>query len=158
MAATKKPYIIALEEHYQDAEVRQLTGGPGSGAAGGSSGLEERLDDIGALRLREMDESGIDFQVLSHSVPGLQAVDAATGVPLARRINDRLAAAVRAHPDRFAAFAALPTADPHAAADELDRTVTQLRQHFQLLLGPKNAGQKSRTAKTRKATKRRMRH
>ena len=34
--------------------------------------------------------------------------------------------AVRAHPDRFAAFAALPTADPRAAADELERTVTKL--------------------------------
>ncbi|MBV9966779.1 MAG: amidohydrolase [Alphaproteobacteria bacterium] len=126
MAAKKKPYIIALEEHYQDGEVRRLTGGPGSGAAGGSSGLEERLDDLGALRLREMDESGIDFQVLSHSVPGLQAVDAASGVPLARRVNDRLNEAVRAHPDRFAAFAALPTADPRAAANELERTVTKL--------------------------------
>src|SRR5204863_1129703 len=102
------------------------TGGPGFGAAGGSGGLEERLDDLGALRLTEMDESGVDFQVLSHSVPGLQGVDAAAGVPLARRVNDRLHEAVRAHPDRFAAFAALPTADPHAAADELDRTVTQL--------------------------------
>ena len=29
-------------------------------------------------------------------------------------------------PDRFAAFAALPTADPKAAADELERTVTKL--------------------------------
>ena len=126
MATKKKPYIIALEEHYQDSEVKRLTGGPGFGAAGGSGGLEERLDDLGALRLTEMDESGVDFQVLSHSVPGLQGVDAAAGVPLARRVNDRLHEAVRAHPDRFAAFAALPTADPHAAADELDRTVTQL--------------------------------
>ena len=108
MATKKKPYIIALEEHYQDAEVRRLTGGPGFGAAGGSGGLEERLDDLGALRLTEMDESGVDFQVLSHSVPGLQGVDAAAGVPLARRVNDRLHEAVRAHPDRFAAFAALP--------------------------------------------------
>ena len=31
-----------------------------------------------------------------------------------------------AHPDRFAAFAALPTADPRAAADELERAVTKL--------------------------------
>src|SRR5437763_1440156 len=118
--ATKKPYIIALEEHYQDAEVRRHTGGPGM------STIEERLDDLGALRLREMDEAGIDFQVLSHSIPGLQGVDAATGVPLARRANDRLAETVRAHPDRFAAFASLPTADPRAAADELERTVTKL--------------------------------
>src|SRR5438445_9855414 len=116
-----KPYVIALEEHYQDAEVTQHTGGPGAGRD-----IVERLDDLGGLRLREMDEAGIDFQVLSHSIPGLQGVDAATGVPLARRANDRLAEAVRAHPDRFAGFAALPTADPRAAADELERAVTRL--------------------------------
>src|SRR5437762_6927872 len=115
-----KHYIIALEEHYQDAEVRRQTGGPGM------PGIEERLNDLGALRLKEMDESGIDFQVLSHSIPGLQGVDAATGVPLGRRVNDRLHEAVQRHPDRFAAFAALPTADPHAAAEELERTVTKL--------------------------------
>ena len=118
-----KLYIIALEEHYLDPELKQLGGrvdriGP--------PGLIERLDDLGALRLREMDDSGIDFQVLSHSIPGLQNIDAATGVSLARRVNDRLDAAVRAHPTRFAAFAALPTADPRGAADELERTVTKL--------------------------------
>jgi predicted TIM-barrel fold metal-dependent hydrolase len=47
-------------------------------------------------------------------------------VRLARNANDRLAQAIAAHPDRFAAFAALPTPDPKAAADELERTVTQL--------------------------------
>ncbi|MGH7097912.1 MAG: amidohydrolase family protein [Stellaceae bacterium] len=115
-----KPYIIALEEHYLDAEVKER-GGPGAGAE-----IVRRLDDLGALRLREMDEAGIDFQVLSHSIPGLQAVEAAAAVPLARRVNDRLHEAVGRHPDRFAAFAALPTADPRAAADELERTVTRL--------------------------------
>ena len=30
---------------------------------------------------------------------------------------------VRRHPDRFAGFAALPTASPQAAADELERTI-----------------------------------
>jgi len=118
-----KPYIVALEEHYQDPEVKAHTPGAGGAVA---AAIGERLDDLGTLRLREMDEAGIDFQVLSHSIPGLQGVDAATGVPLARRVNDRLAEAVRAHPDRFAAFAALPTADPRAAADELERTVTRL--------------------------------
>jgi predicted TIM-barrel fold metal-dependent hydrolase len=119
-----KSYVIALEEHYIDAEVKRQTGGPGTGGA--LRGLEERLDDLGALRLKEMDESGIDLQVLSHSIPGLQGVDAATGVPLARRVNDRLHEAVRTHPDRFAGFAVLPTADPPAAADELERAVTRL--------------------------------
>src|SRR5579864_2452445 len=103
----KKPYVIALEEHYMDNEVKALGSGPGAGPD-----IAERLDDVGALRLREMDEAGIDLQVLSQSPPGLQSVDAATAPALARRANDRLRATVGRHPDRFAAFAALPTADP----------------------------------------------
>src|SRR5271166_5871187 len=117
----KRPYIIALEEHYQDPEVKQLGGGPGAGRD-----IVERLDDLGALRIREMDEAGIDLQVLSHSIPGLQAVDAEAGPPLARRTNDRLHEAVLRHPDRFSAFAVLPTSNPRAAADELERAVTKL--------------------------------
>src|ERR1700730_3460310 len=118
-----KPYIIALEEHYFDPEVkRHITGLDMTNAPR----IVERLDDVGALRLKEMDEAGIDLQVLSHANPGLQGVDAATGVPLARRINDRLKQACERHPGRFAAFAAVPTADPKAAADELERTVARL--------------------------------
>ena len=75
--------------------------------------IVERLDDVGELRLREMDEAGIDMQVLSHANPGLQKLDAETAVRLARGANDRLYATVRAHPDRFAAFAAIPTPDPN---------------------------------------------
>jgi predicted TIM-barrel fold metal-dependent hydrolase len=120
---TGRPYIIALEEHYYDAEMKRHFRGLDAVAM---PYVVERLDDLGALRLREMDEAGVDFQVLSHSMPGLQRIDAETAVPLARRANDRLHEAVRAHPDRFAAFAALPTDDPRAAADELERTVTRL--------------------------------
>jgi 2,3-dihydroxybenzoate decarboxylase len=115
--------VIALEEHYFDPEVKPLIAARDATRA---PRLVERLDDLGALRLKEMDEAGIDIQVLSHANPSLQKLDAATAVPLARRVNDRLHAAVLAHPDRFAGFAALPTADPKAAADELERTVTQL--------------------------------
>src|SRR5229473_5913274 len=115
-----KSYVIALEEHYLDPEVKQF-GGPGAGR-----NIVERLDDLGALRIREMDEAGIDLQVLSHSIPGLQAVDAEAGPPLARRTNDRLHEAVQRHPDRFSAFAVLPTANPRAAADELERAITKL--------------------------------
>jgi hypothetical protein len=60
----KKPHIIALEEYYQDPEVRQLGGGPGAGRD-----IVERLHDLGAPRIRKMDEPGIDLQVLSHSIP-----------------------------------------------------------------------------------------
>ena len=75
----KKPYIIALEEHYQDPEVRQLGGGPGAGRT-----IVERLDDLGALRIREMDEAGIDLQVLafdSRAAGGRRRGRAAFGAP-----------------------------------------------------------------------------
>jgi predicted TIM-barrel fold metal-dependent hydrolase len=118
-----KPYIIALEEHYLDAEVkRHYTGSDAHQAPR----LAERLDDVGQGRIAEMDAAGIDLQVLSHANPGLQKLDAETAVRLARGANDRLHETVRAHPDRFAAFAAIPTPDPKAAADELERAVTKL--------------------------------
>ncbi len=115
-----KPLVIALEEHYFDAEVAaHFRGGP-------PPATRARLDDLGALRIKEMDEAGIDIQVISQGAPALQRVDAETAVPLARRANDRLKQAIDAHPARFAGFAVLPTADPAASADELERTVSKL--------------------------------
>src|ERR1700719_166771 len=130
-----KPYIIALEEHYFDPEVkRHITGVDMTNAPR----IGERLDNVGELRLREMDEAGIDMQVLSHANPGLQKLNAETAVRVARIANDRLAETVRAHPTRFAAFAAIPTPDPKAAADELERAVTQLGFKGALINGTTN--------------------
>jgi 2,3-dihydroxybenzoate decarboxylase len=117
-----KPQVIALEEHYMDPEVKQhITGRDRTGGP-----VAARLDDVGQGRIAEMDAAGIDIQVLSHGAPSVQRLDAELAVRLARGANDRLADTVRAHPDRFAAFAMLPTADPKAAADELERAVTRL--------------------------------
>lgn len=115
--------VIAIEEHYLDAELAaHFTGAEAARPAA----VEKRLYDLGELRLAEMDEAGIDMQVLSHLAPSLQKVPAAIAVDLARRVNDRLAAACAVHPTRFAAFAALPTADVDAAVRELERCVTTL--------------------------------
>jgi predicted TIM-barrel fold metal-dependent hydrolase len=46
--------------------------------------------------------------------------------PLFRAVNDELAEVVRAHPNRFLGVAALPTADPRWAADELRRAHREL--------------------------------
>src|SRR5215469_10853825 len=69
-----------------------------------------------------MDDAGIDIQVLSHGAPSTQKLPAETAAAMARRVNDRLHKVVAGNPARFAAFAALPTAVPEAAADELERT------------------------------------
>src|SRR5687768_121724 len=114
--------VIALEEHYWDPDIAAHFEGP----EGRAPPLRERLDDLGALRLKEMDEAGIDLQVISHGAPATQRLNAETAVELAIKANDRLHAAIEQHPDRFAAFAILPTPDPSAAADELERAVTRL--------------------------------
>jgi predicted TIM-barrel fold metal-dependent hydrolase len=121
----KKPNcpVISIEEHYWDAELAKTFTGVEAGRPGPQL---DRLFDMGALRLKEMDEAGIDIQVLSHGAPSAQKLPADTAVALTRAVNDRLAATCAAHPKRLAAFAALPTADPKAAADELERAVTKL--------------------------------
>ena len=122
MAPEGKPLVIALEEHYYDPEVAKTFDGP----EGRAPEIRRRLDDLGELRLKEMDEAGIDVQVLSHGAPSTQRLDAPTAVRLARDANDRLARVIAARPDRFAGFAALPTPDPKAAAAELERTISEL--------------------------------
>ena len=57
---------------------------------------------------------------------------------LTRAVNDRLAKVCAANPKRFAAFAALPTVDPKAAADELERTVSKLGFKGAMLHGMTN--------------------
>jgi predicted TIM-barrel fold metal-dependent hydrolase len=130
-----KPRVITIEEHYQDPDVARAYAPEDQRQV---PAIAERLNDLTGLRIKEMDEAGIDMQVLSHANPGLQKMDAATAVPLARIANDRLAETVRAHPDRFAAFAAIPTPDPQAAADELERAVTQLGFKGALINGTTN--------------------
>jgi len=123
MATLQKIPVIALEEHYWDAElVSHLVGAEGTR----SKDLLQRLHDLGEIRIREMDEVGIDMQLLSHGAPSGQKLPEDIAVELCKRVNDRLAKAIALHPTRFAGFAALPTIHPEAAADELDRCVSEL--------------------------------
>ncbi len=135
----KKSSVIALEEHYLDAEIARHFGERGPEAK--VPALQERLADLGALRLKEMDEAGIDVQVLSHGAPAVQKLDAELAVPLSRDANDRLSEKVKASNGRFEAFAVLPTADPKAAADELERVVTRLGFKGAMLHGLTKEGQ-----------------
>jgi len=74
-------------------------------------------------RIAAMDAAGIDLQVLSLTMPGPQGLEPALAIKVARDANDSMAAAMRNHPGRFAAFAALPTPDVPAAVKELERTI-----------------------------------
>lgn len=111
--------VIALEEHYADAELLAVNGFdvarlPASRRAG--------LTDY-QVRLADMDHAGIDLQVLSALPPGMQQVSARHARAANRRLFER---ATAAWPDRFAGFATLPLLDPDASAAELDYAVREL--------------------------------
>lgn len=120
---------ITLEEHFVSPG---FVAGPGKdfteqlrnrGPLGART--YEQLQDIGDRRIAEMDAAGIDMQVLSLNSPGVEQAEAAVQLSIAVEANDFLAEAVKKNPRRFAAFAALATAAPEKAAEELDRRVRQ---------------------------------
>ena len=74
--------------------------------------VREKLVDLGAGRLADMDSARIDMQVLSLAGGDMDRLDSPTASALARDANDALAAAVQAHPTRFAAFASVNLQDP----------------------------------------------
>jgi len=118
---------ITLEEHYAS---QAYLDGPGRklkerAQARGSplAKVVDQLCDLGDKRIAEMDAAGIDVQVLSLTSPGAEQLDSTAGMALACEANDHLADAVRKYPSRLAGFATLPTANPEAAAAELERTV-----------------------------------
>lgn len=92
-----------------------------------ASRIRDRLSDFTHYRIADMDANGVDVQVLSLTVPGIQAdLPADDAVAAARFANDYLARVIAEHTGRFAGFAALPLQDPAAAVTELRRAVDEL--------------------------------
>ena len=89
----------------------------------------EQLYDIDR-RLREMDASGVDMQVLSpvpffyfYNLPAEECAERA------RRINAAISDVAAARPDRFRGMATVPMQDPERAVRELEHAVQELGLH-----------------------------
>jgi aminocarboxymuconate-semialdehyde decarboxylase len=78
------------------------------------------------VRLKSMDRQRVTVHALSLNPPMVYWANGALGIRLARIVNDTMAEANRAHPDRFVALATLPLQDPEAAVNEVNRAVTEL--------------------------------
>ena len=129
--------LIAVEEHFLTKEVKTEWGkteidDPTLKLHFGE--IENRLDDIGTSRLKLMDETGVDVQVLSLTSPSLHNLGFES-VELARQTNDYVAEIVKKMPDRFQGFAALPMSVPNEAAKELERSVKKLGLKGAMLCG-----------------------
>jgi uncharacterized protein len=134
---------IALEEHFLAKGFREVLQSHASSLAGVSNPMmtaerQSKLADLDTLRLQDMDKAGIDLQVISDVGSNIVSRPGDEGVQLARKANDQLAAAIAAHPDRFAGFASLPMTEPEAAADELERAVRSLGLQGAMIFGTTN--------------------
>ena len=86
-----------------------------------ATAIREKLQDLGARRLADMDATGIDKAIIALTAPGAHVfgVDEAKG--LATDANDQLLAACRRHPDRFIGMTAIAPQDPAWSAKEIQR-------------------------------------
>ncbi|HEX3972502.1 MAG TPA: amidohydrolase family protein, partial [Stellaceae bacterium] len=137
--------IIAIEEHFSDPSYRQKTGANEARSYYMSSRSEKlghdigkEIDDLGESRLKQMDANGIDVQVLSFNAPIAHGFAPDEAIAMAKSLNDRVGAAIEAHPTRFSGFAALPMSAPEAAADELERCVKDHRMVGAMIHGHSN--------------------
>lgn len=88
--------------------------------------FRRQLLDIETERLREMDAAGVDMQLLSVTIPGVQMFEPDRANALAINTNDQLAAAIARHPTRFAGLACFAPHSPQAAAREMERAIAKL--------------------------------
>jgi uncharacterized protein len=116
---------ITLEEHFSTSGAVRARSQPSSDnpMADFMRQLHERLLDVGSGRIAAMDKDGIDHQVLSLAVGGLNSFDAGFARETAEEANQIMITATREYPDRFSAFAALALQDPEHAAQVFESCV-----------------------------------
>jgi hypothetical protein len=117
---------ITLEEHFVTTDLLAATGALGANTPSEIAHVREKLLDLGDGRLRAMDEGGVTMQVLSLAAHGLDELTSQNANAVLGGVHDEVASAVRAHPDRFAAFATPGLKNVPEASKEIERAITQL--------------------------------
>ena len=139
MVIASPTMLIGIEEHFLTPAIENAWHAIGLEATDPSVGYHQgafgrRLIDLADERLRLMDETGLDMQVLSLTTPALHDLGPKS-VELAQRTNDAVAEAVARYPTRFQAMATLPVSMPDVAACELERCVSTLGFSGTMLCG-----------------------
>ena len=101
---------IGLEEHFMMAEMFGYSASTKNVAGPGAwEDATRRLTDFLELRIPEMDEHGLDMQVLSLTSPGIQAEkDTRVAVTNALKVNDFLKTVIDQHPTISVALRRFP--------------------------------------------------
>ena len=134
--ATEEGWITQeLMKRYQQLLERGDHGDPGFQSLWGFFGrsqsqrardLFERVQDLDARRIADMDATGIDVQLLMLTSPGVQMFAPDEATALAASSNDQLAETIARHPTRYSGLAAFAPNAPQEAAKEIERSVRKL--------------------------------
>jgi aminocarboxymuconate-semialdehyde decarboxylase len=142
LAEVERPLVVDIHSHVLTPEAQTVAANyyepllePYDLYAGAASARHNRAQ-FGDLvepmtdpdrRLRDMDATGVDVQVLSIFVSQYYYwLDGPRGLELARIQNRHLAELVAAHPRRFRGAATVPMQDTQLATDELERARLEL--------------------------------
>jgi aminocarboxymuconate-semialdehyde decarboxylase len=87
--------------------------------------IDERMFSTD-VKLESMKRAGIDMQILSIAMPGVDFLDPENGLDLAKKINDEISEIVDRYPNAFLGLATLPLQSVGEAVDELERAVKDL--------------------------------
>ena len=124
--------IVDIHAHYFPQEYNELLMRIGGRslpeAARPRTARPMRTDDSAGIltRLQQMDDAGVQMQVLSPAASPPYAEKEADAVEAARLINDSYADLARQYPGRFASFVSLPLPHIDAALREMERGLDQL--------------------------------
>jgi predicted TIM-barrel fold metal-dependent hydrolase len=124
--AEERMKTITLEEHFVTAEFLKATNAYGEHVPPAMQAMRGKLLDLGEGRIAAMDEGGVDVEVLSLAASGIDDLKKHEQTSVLRGVHNELAAAVKARPDRFAAFCSPGLKEPAEAVKELQRCVTEL--------------------------------
>ena len=98
--------------------------------------LFRALVDLHDARLKEMNDNGVEFAIISQNGSGPQGIhDPTESENFAIKSNNYLAALVSKSPERFGAFASLPMHEPDRTVTELTRCVEELGMFGAMLNG-----------------------
>lgn len=78
------------------------------------------------IRLRDMEEAGMDMQALSLSIPGVDFLDPQEGLEYAQISNESLAQVCHRYPNHFVGTASVPLKNNEMALQEVRRAVKEL--------------------------------
>jgi aminocarboxymuconate-semialdehyde decarboxylase len=113
--------VIDIHCHCVIPEANALLGLPPGGAQNRGRGI----DQVGDMRIGEMNEQGIDVEALSIN-PAWYRAERDVASQVIDIQNQRLAEFCAANPDRFVAFASVALQFPDLAVQQLENAVKQL--------------------------------